>query len=508
MSSRYENAIEFKLGHRRDVTQEERLLADFFPITTLGKWASYRPAPATGLRRLKAASSPHRSFDLLLQMAGAYCEGDLVGVNKIARSLGDELEDDGQGYWIHRETGFRLRHGKEASTLMPPPTATPPAAPTEDATGPDTGPEAIAHALSTMSGDAVKAQGQHILRRGGKTARPRAIAMLNLAEGLSRNGLSPKDLLVTKVPVIPAQFRPTTIVGDKLTMGDANELYRDLIHTRDAYKELHAQLGDEGTGDDKLRLMDAVRATYGYGEPTNPKTRARGTTGFLTKITGKGGPKTGFVQQKLLAKPQDTVGRSVITPDPDLGLDEISIPWEMGWKMYAPYIQRKLVQSGMSPMDALDNVQKRTDIAKRALLKESDPSGGRPLIYSRAPSWHRFNVIAGYPKFHDGDHIAISPFVTAGMGADFDGDQINVHVPATEGAMKDAREKLLASKMLHSVRDFTSVIPVPKHEMVWGLVTAGSRPAKAKHVFKTKEEAVKAIKAGKVRMSDEVEIES
>ena len=84
---------------------------------------------------------------------------------------------------------------------------------------------------------------------------------------------------------------------------------------------------------------------------------------------------------------------------------------------------------------------------------------------------------------------------------------LNVHVPATHAAVKDATEKLLPSKMLHSVRDFTSIVPQPKHEQIWGLVTAGTRPAQNKHVFRSLEEAAKAVETGKIRMSDEVEIQ-
>ena len=226
--------------------------------------------------------------------------------------------------------------------------------------------------------------------------------------------------MIRSVPVIPPAFRPYAVAGNTFVPGDANELYRDLIQLRDAHDEAHAMLGDAGTQDTKLALYDSVKALTGYGEPVLPKTKQRGVSGFLKTITGSS-PKLGFVQRKLLSKPQDSVARGVVTPDPDLGMDEVGIPKDMAWTMYAPYIQRRLVTSlGMSPGDALDHVTTKSDYATKALEKEIQV---RPVIYSRAPSWHKFNVLAGHPKLVDGDSIKINNMVTTGQNCDFNGDE-------------------------------------------------------------------------------------
>lgn len=442
--SKFENALAYQSGKQSSVTQEERLLAEYFPATTLSKWAKQAARQPADLSRLKVAAAPHRDYQLLLGLAAAHAARDKFAMRQARASLEPFLEVDGPRIH-HPETGFRIGAAKDAAAL-PQVSAPAPVVP-DTGDGPDTGPEAIAHALSKMTHESLAGEAHAILKAGGASKRGRAITMLNMAEGLKRNGMQPGDLVIRKVPVIPAQFRPTTVMGDQLTLGDANELYRDLIHTRDAYKELHGQLGDAGTGEDKLRLMDAVRATYGYGAPTNPKTKARGTTGFLSRITGKGGPKTGWVQSKLLAKPQDTVGRSVIVPDPDLSLDEISLPNELGWKMYGPHVQRRLVQSGMHPADALKHVLNRSPQAEMA---RRQVAGERPTIYSRAPAWHRFNVIAAYPKFHDGDHIAIPNATAAGLGADYDGDnQHSVLLCALKTAELDTWRRLIPDLALH-----------------------------------------------------------
>lgn len=367
---------------------------------------------------------------------------------------------------------------------------------------PLTGPEAITHALSRI--DIGKAEEEHrsMIKHGPKTKRTKSVQALNALEGLKRNNLKPTQLMIKNVPVIPPVFRPFSVVGDTFVPGDANELYRDLFHYRDIYNQSRDMFGVSGASDSALDLYDTAKALYGYGEAIAPKTRQRGVSGFLQQVTGVS-PKYSFFQRKLISKPQDNVSRGTIAVDPDLSLDNIGIPKDMAWKMYAPYIQRKLVQSGLKPGDALMQVRDRTDLAAKALEREID---NRPVIYSRAPSWHKFNVIAGKPKLIDGDTIMVNPLITAGMNADFDGDAINLHVPAMDESVREAREKLLPSKMLWSIKNQDNVVPMPAQEMILGLYTANRRPAKNKHKFKSEEEALAAIRRGDVELSDDIEI--
>jgi len=255
-----------------------------------------------------------------------------------------------------------------------------------------------------------------------------------------------------------------------------------------------------GTGSDfnKLNIYDAMQALYGFGEPTSMKTRERGVSGFLKKIVGTS-PKFSLFQRKMLSKNQDYVARGVIGVDPDLKLDEIGVPDDVLWKLYAPYIQRSLVRSA----ESLIAIRDKTDLASRAMNGELKD---RPVVYSRAPSWHKFNVIAGYPKRLTGDMIRINNLVTTGMNADFDGDTVNIHLPSMPEAVQDAKDKLMPSKMLFSIKDRTKVMPVPKQEMIWGLWSAQNRPAKNTYSFPDEATALKAIKGGQVRMSDEINI--
>lgn len=367
---------------------------------------------------------------------------------------------------------------------------------------PLTGPEAIAHALSKINLDGLKQQHLNTIRSGAKSKRTKSVQALNAIEGLQRNGLTPEKLLVRNVPVIPPAFRPFSVVGNTFVPGDANELYRDLFQYKEMHDESVSLLGEKGSSQAKLDLYDTVKALYGYGTPIAPKTKQRGVAGFLTQVTGSN-PKYSYFQRKLISKPQDSVARGTIAVDPELSLDEIGVPLDMAWVMYAPYIQRRLVQNGMSAISAIQNIKERTDYARKALDNEIKE---RPVVYSRAPSWHKFNVLAGRPKLIEGNTIAINPLVTTGLNADFDGDAMNLHVPSQPDAVKEAHNKLMPSKMLFSIKSQDQVVPLPKQELILGLYTANKREAKAKHSFATEEEALKAIRNGAISLSDEIEI--
>jgi DNA-directed RNA polymerase subunit beta' len=367
---------------------------------------------------------------------------------------------------------------------------------------PLTGPEAIYHALERLDLGKLDADARAVIRAKKVSKRPQAVQILNALEGLKRNDLKPTDLMISQVPVIPAQFRPYMVMGNSFTPGDANELYRDLFKIRDAFAEAHTELGEEGTGEARLQLYDAVKALYGYREPTEPKTAARGVSGFLQKISGKS-PKTSFVQRVMLSKTQDNVGRATATPDPDMGMDDVGIPHDMAWRTFSPYIQSRLVRQGLSPAQAVIAMRDRTPLAKTALDLELK---ARPVIYSRAPAWHRFNTNAGWARLVDGDSIVTNPYITTGQNLDYDGDALNVHVPSMDASVEEAKNILMPSKALFTDRDYDKVSSPLKHEQILGAFAAQHRPAKNAHMFATTTDAIDAIRRGRVSLSDDVNI--
>jgi len=274
----------------------------------------------------------------------------------------------------------------------------------------------IADMLAALNLEEMEATAYKDIRSGKKTSRLRGVKMLRVIDGLKRADVGPADLMIDRVPIIPAQFRPYTKAGDTFIPGDANELYADLIRGRRVQDQTEAVLGRDVDADRYVRT--AVRAAYGYGDSPNPKLRARKVSGMMSKILG-GGPKTSFVQSKLLSKPQDFVGRGVIEPDPDLGMDEVGISEDMAWEIYSPFIRRRLIARGIPASRALKLEKDRDPSAKAALEAEM---GERPVMTSRSPAWHHHGFVSLWPKLRKGKVIYINPYITAGAGADFDGD--------------------------------------------------------------------------------------
>ena len=282
----------------------------------------------------------------------------------------------------------------------------------------NTGPEAILRALEAIDLDALEEEQREVIRQKKKTARPRAVRLINIIGGLRKNEITPSQLMIRQVPVIPPKFRPFAITGNTFLPGDANELYKDLVEYRRLYERTSKELGEENAGEVYADMNAAVRAAYGYGDSPNPKTRARAVKGFFQTVTGTS-PKTSIYQSKMLSKPVDTVGRGVIIPDADYDMDDVGIPEEMGWKLYGNYAQRSLVRGGMSPGAALKHVKDRSPQALKAL---ESTMKDRPVVITRSPAWHKFNVVGQNARLVKGDAIRINTFITEGQNADFDGD--------------------------------------------------------------------------------------
>lgn len=258
-------------------------------------------------------------------------------------------------------------------------------------------------------------------KSGPKTNKQKALNRMNYIKGLLRNEMEPKDLIITKLPVIPAAFRPYSAIGDTFIPGDINELYKEVFNVNQAHKELSDELGkdDSMVKEDIMNLYKSIKSLYGIEETENKKLKQRNVSGFLQKLTG-GTSKFSYVQRMLNSKDVDFTGRAVIGPNPELSIDEVGIPYDMAWKIFSPYIQRELSRNrGMSLVDSVKAIENRTDVAKQALeqvVKEN------PVIYTRDPSWHKQNALGGWAKLHDGKNILINPIVASGLNADYDGD--------------------------------------------------------------------------------------
>lgn len=281
-----------------------------------------------------------------------------------------------------------------------------------------TGTEALYNALKDINVDLALDQAKKEFKSGPKSKKQQALNRIMALDGLKRNKMRPEEYMISKVPVLPPKFRPFALMGDTFLPGDANELYQDVFNVVHTQNDIREELGDDEANKNSINVYNSLKALYGYGEPTNQKLKQRGVSGFLRKLIG-GTSKFSQFNRSVVSKPVDFTGRSVIDANPDLSMDEMGIPYKMGLKIYSPYIHSELVKRGYSNKDALENIEKGTELAKSILRKIGE---NRYIISSRAPAWHKPSVLGFKPIFHDGKNILLPPVVASGLGADYDGD--------------------------------------------------------------------------------------
>lgn len=368
-----------------------------------------------------------------------------------------------------------------------------------------TGPSAIVSALKKLNVQKEIEQARAEIKSGKKTARDAAVRKLGYLKSAERLNISPADWVLSKAPVLPPAFRPVSTMGPKKLplVADPNYLYKELWDANKTLGDLSKKVDESELGDERLATYNAFKAVTGLGDPTNPKNQERNVKGILKHVFGSS-PKLGSVQRRLLGSTTDLVGRAVIAPDPDLDMDQVGLPENRAWTIYTPLLVRRLVRRGMPRQQAARAVEERSEVARKALLDEMD-SG--VVVINRAPTLHKYGVMAARPKLVKGDVLKVSPLVVGGFGADFDGDAMQYHVPISESAREEALDKMLPSRNLISAANF-KVHYAPSQEYVGGLYEASARIDKQNKplVFATKADAVRAYKQGRIGIGRRVEI--
>jgi len=291
-----------------------------------------------------------------------------------------------------------------------------------------TGTKAILEALKRINVTSAIKQAQSMVSEGTGAKRDAAVKQLGYLQTLDKAGIKPEDLMVTKVPVIPPNFRPITArSGAADIVSDANYLYVDLMKANEDYVNLKKEMGDAHTGDERLQLYKGYKAISGLGDPIAAKTQEKSAAGLLKQIFGPK-PKIGMYQRRVLGAAVDTVGRGVITPNPSLNMDQVGLPEKKAWVVYRPHVMRNLVRRGMGAMAAAKAINDHTDVARKALVEAMST---RPVIISRAPTLHRYGMMAAWPILTKGSTLQIPPIITPGFNADFDGDSCSLDTRLT-----------------------------------------------------------------------------
>ena len=349
------------------------------------------------------------------------------------------------------------------------------------------------------------------LREELKTAtgqkKARILKRLEVAEAFKQSGNRPEWMILDAVPVIPPDIRPMVqLDGGRFATSDLNDLYRRVINRNNRLKKLmELNAPDIIVRNEKRMLQEAVDALIDNGRRgrpvTGPNNRALKSLSDMLK------GKQGRFRQNLLGKRVDYSGRSVIVVGPELKMHQCGLPKEMALELFKPFVMKNLVENGVAT-----NVKSAKKMVERAKTEVWDALEtvikDHPVMLNRAPTLHRLGIQAFEPVLVEGRAIKLHPLACTAFNADFDGDQMAVHVPLSAEAQAEARLLMLAANNLLKPSDGKPVT-VPTQDMILGsyyltLVKDGEK-GEGK-VFRDVNEATMAYDEGDITLHSQIKI--
>jgi len=288
---------------------------------------------------------------------------------------------------------------------------------------------------------------------------------LRVVEGLRKADVGPSWMIVTVLPVIPPDLRPMVqLTGGKFATSDLNDLYRRVINRNNRLKHL-LELGAPEIilRNEKRMLQEAVDSLIDVSQRlTGRITQSSQLRSLSDMLRGK----QGRFRQNLLGKRVDYSGRSVIVVGPELSLYQCGLPKEMALELFKPFVLRELIIRSIAPnVKSAKNILEKRGAAVFDILEEITKR--HPVLLNRAPTLHKLGIQAFHPILIEGSAIRIHPCVCAGYNADFDGDQMAVHVPLSKSAQEEARNLMFPTSNVLKPAD-GSPITIPNKEMALG----------------------------------------
>ena len=354
--------------------------------------------------------------------------------------------------------------------------------------------------------------------------RIRAVKRIEIIEAFRKSGNRPEWMILDVLPVIPPELRPMVqLDGGRFATSDLNDLYRRVINRNNRLKKL-MELGAPEIiiRNEKRMLQEAVDALIDNGR------RGKAISGAgnreLKSLSGMLRGKQGRFRQNLLGKRVDYSGRSVIVVGPELKLYQCGLPKEMAIELFKPFVMKKLVEKNIC--HNIKNAKRTVERAKTVVWDVlEEVIKDHPVFLNRAPTLHRLSIQAFEPVLIEGRAIKLHPLVCGAFNADFDGDQMAVHVPLSVEAQAEARFLMLASNNILKLSDGKPVMS-PTQDMVMGsyYLTLIRRHIGEKYnekgrkdqngvvygvpeytvSFTSPEEAIMAYQTGKIRLQDEI----
>ena len=355
---------------------------------------------------------------------------------------------------------------------------------------------------------ASESENLHLQISEGKGQRKiRAIKRLKVVNSFLQTGMSPASMVLDVVPVIPPELRPMVqLDGGRFATSDLNDLYRRVINRNNRLRRL-IDLGAPEiiVNNEKRMLQEAVDALFDNGRRGRPVTGTgnRALKSLSDMLKGK----QGRFRQNLLGKRVDYSGRSVIIVGPQLKLHQCGLPKQMALELFKPFVIKRLIDLGHSQnIKAAKRAVERTRPEVWDVLEEIIRE--RPVLLNRAPTLHRLGIQAFEPQLVEGKAIQLHPLVCAAFNADFDGDQMAVHLPLSVEAQAEARILMLASNNILKPSDGRPVT-LPSQDMIIGLhhlTTVKEGAAGEGRVFGSVGEAILAKDEGTLDLQAKVRI--
>ena len=378
----------------------------------------------------------------------------------------------------------------------------------EDEFKAEMGAEAIKQLLEEIDLDQMAAELREEAKSASGQKRTRIAKRLEVVEAFLASGQRPEWMILTVIPVIPPDLRPMVqLDGGRFATSDLNDLYRRVINRNNRLKRLSELAApDIIVRNEKRMLQEAVDALIDNGRRGRPVTGGSSSR-QLKSLSDLLKGKQGRFRQNLLGKRVDYSGRSVIVVGPELKLYQCGLPKEMALELFKPFVMKHLVENGVA--NNIKSARKMVDRARTEVWDSLETViKDHPVLLNRAPTLHRLGIQAFEPVLVEGRAIKLHPLACTAFNADFDGDQMAVHVPLSAEAQTEARFLMLCSGNLLKPAS-GAPINVPTQDMVLGsyymtLIKEGDKGEGS--VFRDFDEAVMAYQNGDITLHAKIRV--
>jgi len=365
------------------------------------------------------------------------------------------------------------------------------------------GAEAILELLKSLDLDKLSNTLREEVKNSSGQKLLKATKRLRVVEGFRHAGIKPDFMITSVLPVIPPDLRPMVqLSGGRFATSDLNDLYRRVLNRNNRLKRL-TDLGAPEIilRNEKRMLQEAVDSLIDSTQRTTP---TRAGVKILRSLSDMLKGKQGRFRQNLLGKRVDYSGRSVIVVAPDIKLNECRVPKEMALELFKPYVLREIIFQGYAP-----NVKSAKHVFEKRGPEVWDIlesiTRQHPVLLNRAPTLHRLGIQAFYPILTEGNAIGIHPSVCAGYGADFDGDQMAIHVPLSSAAQEEAIDLMMSTNNLLRPADGEPIM-TPNHDVFLGIYYITRLKEGEATRFFDEDEAVRAYYLGDLELREKIKI--